>query len=323
MSLSNPLVSVVIPAYNAEPFIRDALDSLMAQTYPNLEVLVVDDGSTDGTRQAVMSYGDRVKYAFEENSGGCSRPRNLGIDRTSGELIAFLDADDVMAKDRLAVEVEFLTPHPDAALVFSNFQPFWESGLRGDDHFSTCPRLSPLLSALQPGVPGLVLEPSVSTELLLTENFGSSSPMVRRTAVDAVGQFDESLRACEDFDFVYRVAAHYPIGIASRVGWFKRQHRDNMTTNTENMYRHIIVTRQRLLARERIPRRRRKLKRALAQYHLGLAYYYTGRDNALALRHAVSSLRFWPAPNPRHFARILLDVLGRDTLHLGTTRGSA
>src|SRR5712691_12899952 len=105
---ANPLVSVIIPAFNAERFIRQTLDSVLAQTYQNLEVIVVDDGSTDRTRECVLSYRDRVKYLYEENSGGCSKPRNEGIRAASGALLAFLDADDVMAPHRIAREVRFL-----------------------------------------------------------------------------------------------------------------------------------------------------------------------------------------------------------------------
>jgi glycosyltransferase involved in cell wall biosynthesis len=323
VSLSNPLVSVVIPAYNAEPFIRDALDSLMAQTYRNLEVLVVDDGSTDGTRQAVMSYGDRVKYVFEENSGGCSRPRNLGIEVASGELLAFLDADDVMAVDRVSTEVDFFACHPEVALVFSNFRRFTDFASPEPGHFSGCPRLARLLTTIGSEVPKLVLESSLSTELLLTENFGSSSPMVRRRALDVAGRYDESLTACEDFDFQYRVAASFPIGVIPRVGWFKREHGRSMHATISRIHSNNIVIRRRMLDRESQPGRRRQLKRALAQYHLDMAYFYTGHDNGLALRYAWQSLKYRRRPSPRHWLRILADTCGRDTLHLGATRGRA
>jgi glycosyltransferase involved in cell wall biosynthesis len=314
----NPLVSVVIPAYNAERFIRQTLDSVLAQTYQNLEVIVVDDGSTDRTRECVLSYRDRVTYLYEENSGGCSKPRNEGIRAASGALLAFIDADDVMAPHRIAREVEFLIEHPEAALVFTNYQDFTGDVMAAENHFDTCPLLSDLLRNAPQG--DLILDSDVSTEMFLTENFGSASPMVRREAIDSVGAFDESLKPGEDFDFQFRVASAYKIGVISRVAWHKRQHPDNMSSNVPNILHFKIVGRKRILEQETVGRRRRKLKKMLGSYDLSLAYYYTGRQNGLALRHVLSSLRFTPLRSPKHLLRILLDVLGRDTNRVRVSR---
>jgi len=311
-----PLVSVIIPAFNAERYLAETLDGIFAQTYPNIEVIVVDDGSADGTRGIIESYGKPVTYLYQDNSGGCSKPRNEGMRVASGDLFVFIDSDDVMAPHRVATQVAFLAAHPEAALVFSNYQDFDERGIEPVDHFATCPLLSDRLRRQQVG-DGLVLDPADSTELLLTENFGSSSPMVRRAAVDVIGMFDESLRASEDFEFQYRVAARYPIGLIPAVGWYKRLHSRTMSSNLPNTLHHKILTRQRLLERETVARRRRKLKRVIATRYRALAYYQTGRDNLLALRLGLISLRYRPSGDDlKVFARILLDVLGRDTNHV-------
>jgi glycosyltransferase involved in cell wall biosynthesis len=306
-------VSVIIPAYNAERYLGATLESILAQTYPNIEIIVVDDGSKDATAHVARSYGDRVKYVHQENSGGCGKPRNHGMRVASGDVFVFLDSDDLMVPDRIAREVEVMRRHPGVGMIFSNYRDFEGDHVHDGGHFETCPILSARLRTLPPGATQTVLQPSESTELLLTENFGSSSPMVRREAVEFAGTFDEALRASEDYDFQYRVASHFCIALIPQVGWHKRLHQGSMSSQTPNILHHKILTRTRLLQVEQVPRRRRKLRRRLAILHAELAYHQTGRNNALALRHALTSLRYRPQPQPKLFARIVLDVLGRDT----------
>ena len=137
-----PRVSVIIPAFNAERYIRETLDSILAQTYPEVEVTVVDDGSTDGTAACVRTYGDSVRYVHQKNSGGCGSPRNAGMRAATGEFFAFLDSDDVLAPHRLQTEVEFLTRNPDVGMVFSNYRDFQGDRVHDGSHFEECPLLS-------------------------------------------------------------------------------------------------------------------------------------------------------------------------------------
>ncbi len=217
-------VTVIIPAFNAERYIRETLESVMAQTYRDVEVVVVDDGSRDRTAEIVRSFGDRVGYLYQDNSGGCGKPRNEGMKAASGDVFVFLDSDDLMVPGRIAREVDVLRRHPGVGMVFSNYQDFEGDRIYEGGHFESCPILSGRLGTLPPGARQTILLPSESTELLLTENFGSSSPMVRRDAVECVGPFDETLRASEDFEFQYRVASHYCIALIPQVGWHKRLH---------------------------------------------------------------------------------------------------
>jgi glycosyltransferase involved in cell wall biosynthesis len=112
---TKPLVSVVIPVYNAEAFLRESLDSVLAQDYDPFEVIVVDDGSTDASGQIAQSYPD-VRYLRQENQGASSA-RNLGIADARGEMIANVDADDVIPPQKLSTQVGFLLDHPDVACV--------------------------------------------------------------------------------------------------------------------------------------------------------------------------------------------------------------
>lgn len=310
---STPRVSVIIPAFNAEAFIGDTLDSVLAQTYPNIEVIVSDDGSVDGTRRRVASYGARVKYVYAPNSGAPARPRNVGIRAAYGELLTFIDADDLMAPGRIAVQVDFFERHPEAALVFSDYEEFGDDKTQEQGHFQTCPGLRALLTRSAHLSEGLILDPATATELLLTENFGSSSPMVRRGVIDRVGGFDESLTSSEDFEFQFRVASCFSIGIIPEIHWYKRQHPSNMSAHAERTLSRKIAVRQRILAEETVGRRRRLLKRRIAGWHADLAYFYTGRDNSLAFKHMLSSVWLSAMLRPKLLGRLTLDVLGRDS----------
>jgi glycosyltransferase involved in cell wall biosynthesis len=318
MTTTTPRVSVIIPAFNAEAFIAETLDSVLAQTYANVEVVVCDDGSTDGTRQRVEAYGTAVRYVHSANSGAPSRPRNVGIRASTGELLAFIDADDLMAPGRIAAQVAFLVRHPEAGLVFSDYDEFGDDKTAERGHFETCPLLSALLKERADAGDGLVLDPGTATELLLTENFGSSSPTVRRPVVEKVGGYDETLTSSEDFEFQFRVASSCSIGILPEIHWHKRQHPLNMSAHAERTLSRKIEVRRRILAAETIRRRRWKLKRRIAGWHADLAHFYTGRDNRLALRHALHSVATAPALRVSLFARLALDVLGRDSGRLRT-----
>jgi len=309
----SPRVSVIVIAYNAEPYITQTLDHVLAQTYRDFELIVVDDGSRDGTAERIRAFGDRVTYLHQPNSGACSKPRNTGIEAARGDILAFIDSDDLMAPDRLANEVAFLDRHPDVGLVFSNYKDFTTEGIRDQDHFASCPQLHARLEQPREDSDGLILVPADSTELLLTETFGSSSPTLRRDVVARTGGFDEGLKASEDYEFQFRVASQVNIAVLPRVGWLKRSHSNNMSSNTPNILKYKIITRQRILDRETEPRRRRKLRGMLATYYSSLAYYHTGRDNSAAWRCAMTSLRLRRWPDLRVLARLLVDVLGRDT----------
>ncbi len=302
----------MIPAFNAAKYIRETLDSVLAQTYRPIEVIVVDDGSTDGTREQILAYGDRVRYVWQPNRGPSS-PRNHGVRLASGEFVAFLDADDLIAPQWIAAAVAVMKRRPDVGLTFMNFVHFDSAGVDPTDHFATCSLLGAHLAGRRnPGDP-VVLPPAVSTDILLVENFGSSAPVVRRAAIAAAAGFDETIPANEDYDFNYRIAARYHIAVIPDVLMHKRRHDGNLTAHPDLIFSGQIMVRYKMLAATSDARVRRSLWNTIGTYHLGLAYYYTGRDNRRAFRHACRGLWFRRRPSVRHFARIVADVAGRDT----------
>src|SRR5438874_1624069 len=117
--MSRPLVSVVIPTYNSAHYIGEAVQSVLAQTYTNFEVIVVDDGSTDDTRERLESVAGRIRYLYQPN-GGVSKARNRGIQEARGELIAFLDGDDEWLPEKLAKQLAYMRANPSSPLVHAD-----------------------------------------------------------------------------------------------------------------------------------------------------------------------------------------------------------
>ena len=124
-----PTVSVIIPTYNRRTYVQEAIDSVLAQTYPDYEIIVIDDGSTDGTDQVLHArYGDRIRYVWQENQGE-SAARNRGIALARGEYIALLDSDDLWLPDKLAKQIPFLDSHPGAVLALPQV---WQINANGE-----------------------------------------------------------------------------------------------------------------------------------------------------------------------------------------------
>jgi glycosyltransferase involved in cell wall biosynthesis len=295
----HPLVSVVIPAYNAESFIDDALRSVLGQTYANLEIIVVDDASTDRTSARIAAYAPRVHCIRDAHSlGSASAPRNTGIGHCTGEYITFLDADDILLPDRIEKQVEFLSSHPEVELVFSDYRNFSSTGPADRSHFQTCLRLQQMLG----DTPTLVLTSAEATALLAQENFGiSGSFMIRETILKLETGFEPMLRACEDFHFYFRVARHGQVGVINEVGMLRRLHEDNMTSNPLRMLSEGIRSRTFLRDSENNSRIREYFDRYIAECHASLARYHAEHgdylraigEDARALWRDSSGSRFW------------------------------
>lgn len=200
-------ISVVIPAYNSAVYIRETLESVLAQTSPPLEVIVVDDGSTDETAAIVRTYAGRIRLLQQENKG-VSAARNLGIQQAQGDYIAFVDSDDLWLPEKLGRQ---------AACILEK-QVAWVSC--GADFFdnSTGKILHSYRMKLYEGD---VLERLLAACFIL-----SPTPVVKKSIFEEIGYFDESYRAPmnEDWDMWMRIAARYPVGMVYQVLALKREH---------------------------------------------------------------------------------------------------
>lgn len=196
--MNSPLVSVVIPAFNAKKWIAEAIDSVLAQTFEDYEIVVVDDGSTDATEQALggLIRAKQIRFFRQQNSG-VSAARNRGVDESRGELIAFLDADDLFHPEKLRKQVALFDQQPDLGFVYANFEKFadagGELGVRDMGQFRG--RV----------YPGILQEWSALMAL--------PTLMVPKQVFQALGGFDESVSWGEDIDLYFRITREYAIDL--------------------------------------------------------------------------------------------------------------
>jgi hypothetical protein len=208
-------VSVVIPTYNRAHTVLDAVWSVLTQRFRDLELIVVDDGSTDDTAARLAAVGDPRLQVIMGRHAGVSAARNLGVAKASGDLIAFLDSDDLWHPDKLACEVAFLTRHPEVDAVFTDLEK-----RHGDQVFPSFMRETAVFSrrlARARYPEGLVLEPRQMRLCLLQEvPIKPSALTLRRAAFDAVGGFDETWSSSEDWEFLLRLAREHRFGYLDR-----------------------------------------------------------------------------------------------------------
>lgn len=256
---SVPLVSIIIPAYNAQTTLTSTLESVLAQTYDNIEIIVVDDGSTDGTAGIVRQYGERVRYYFQENSGGCARARNTGMGHASGDYISFIDADDLMVYDRIQKQIEFMQLHNDIDMVFCNYRNFGSRSMFDETHFHSCPILWQRIKDRE----AIVMDDACA--VLARENFGiMGTVLIRSKCLREVTGFETRLKACEDFHFYYRIARNARVGVLKHVGLLRRLHDHNMSSNVLKMLLEGIHSRTLLYRSEPDPLNRRYLSDYIA-----------------------------------------------------------
>ncbi len=186
-----PEVSVIIPTYNRLPFLREAVASVLNQTHRDFELILVDDGSTDGTAEYAQGLPAPVVYLYQENAGP-SAARNRGIRAARGAFLTFLDSDDLWQPRKLATQVAFMHAHPEAVVCYTD--EIWiRRGVR----------VNPRNKHRKYG--GWIFERCLPLCIV-----SPSSVLMRRRFFDVVGLFDETLPACEDYDLWLRGALHFP-----------------------------------------------------------------------------------------------------------------
>ncbi|MDJ0875222.1 MAG: glycosyltransferase, partial [Desulfobacterales bacterium] len=183
---------MIIPTYNRGWILEEAVDSVLAQTYTDFELIVVDDGSTDDTRALLQPFGQRIAYVHQDNQG-VSAARNTGLRLARGELIALLDSDDLWKPAKLARQVAFFHAQPEAQICQT--EEVWIRRGR---------RVNPKNRHRKAS--GWIFEPSLALCLV-----SPSAVMLRRGLMDAMGGFDVSLPACEDYDLWLRISLRCPI----------------------------------------------------------------------------------------------------------------
>ena len=279
----NPLVSVIIPNHNYGRYLREAVDSVLAQTYPHREILVVDDGSTDESPDILRSYGDRVR-GIRQARQGVAAARNRGVANSRGALMAFLDADDRWRPEKLARQVARWCADPSLGLVHCGVHMIDAEGAR--------------LGTVCEGVEGWVAQ-----ELLLFRRLtyvtGGSGAVVSRESFEEAGGFDARLSTSADWDFYYRIALRRRFAFIPEPLVEMRRHAQNMHANIQAMAHDMLAAYAKAFAQP-APEIRSLRRRAYGNLHMVLAgcFFRAGRPSACAW-HLVRSLWLTPANSRR------------------------
>jgi len=231
----SPLVSVIIIFLNEELFLREAVDSVLSQTFDDWELLLVDDGSIDASADIARGYAERspckVRYLFHEGRGnrGMSASRNLGIRNARGKYISYLDGDDVWLDKKLEEQVAILESNYKAAMVYGPLQRWFSwngnpSDLRREDLFGAGRK------GVHPHRDTLVKPPTLVRLFLLDEYFIPGGILIRRDAIDSVGMYDEAFRGMyEDTVMMTKICLEFPVFVSGKV-WYKyRMHPEACT----------------------------------------------------------------------------------------------
>ena len=185
-----PTISVIIPTYNRAVYVTKAIDSILAQTYTDYEIIVVDDGSTDNTKEALKSYEDKINYIYQENKG-VSSARNTGMRAASGQWIAFLDSDDIWLPDKLSSQIQSIK-NADAKVCFTKVTHVRESQSINEknkcDTVQSKEFTEPFL---------LVLDDS--------QKLYVQAMLIERNFLEQMGGFDESMKVAEDTKLIYNL----------------------------------------------------------------------------------------------------------------------
>ncbi len=224
-----PVVSVVIPTYNRLPKVKDAIESVLSQTYRDFEFWVVDDGSTDGTGEALRAFGNKIKYISQDNRGA-SAARNLGARVSRGKYLAFLDSDDLWEPEKLEIQVKCMEENPQFPLCYTD--EIWiRKGIR----------VNPKKRHAK--YSGWIFEKCLPLCII-----SPSSALMKRALFVEIGGFDETLPVCEDYDFWLRVTCRYPVLFIDKKLIVKRGgHGDQLSTRSWGNDRYRVTALEKLL----------------------------------------------------------------------------
>jgi glycosyltransferase involved in cell wall biosynthesis len=251
-------VAIVIPTYNCARPLPRAIESVLAQTYRDYQVFVIDDGSTDGTDVIVQQYADRITYVQQPNAGAAAA-RNHGISLSRSRYVAFLDADDVWLPTKLERQIELLNSQPEVGLVCSDFL------MEGVVHTSQIDHPTSAFSGRY-------------FEYLLRHCFiFTSAVVVRRQCLDEIGAFNESLKVSEDYNLWLRIASRWPVAVVPEILVHKHHSSGSLSvaTSIEDRLRYGIAAFEHVLSVSTglSDHERRILRRAIAdRYHIFGSY---------------------------------------------------
>jgi len=274
----NPSVSVVIATYNRADLLPETIESVLNQRFQDFELIVVDDGSTDNSREVLRRYEPRVHYIYQENHGP-SAARNLGVRHAKGAWIAIQDSDDLCAPEHLAALHGYVQSHPECGMVFGN-----GAYLGGKEHNRET-----------------IVPPDKSRRLArdgvrLVDHFDRSivrlqAALISKRCYDALGGHDESLWLCMDLDLSFRLFMNYSVAYIDQVVFLYRRHPGNISRNEEVRTLENIRVIEKLL--KEFPEARKLLGQTTIDHRVAYRYYRLakGRWKRKQFAEARSALR--------------------------------
>ena len=257
-----PKVSIIIPSYNRAEMLVECLESVFIQTFTDYEVIVVDDGSTDNTEDVLKPYRERITYIKHENKGNAAA-RNSGLDVAKGELIAFLDSDDLWLPHKLMKEVEYLDQHPDVDMVCANGTFFGSLKFAGK-------KVVPDKRAIPLEKDGVTLK-----AIFTRSSLRPSAMVLRKHVIEGTKGFDPDFKVCVDLDFAFRVLMKYKVIFINEPFFKMRKHDDHVSGDSERRTLFNIKAIEKLL--REYPEARTLIGEKLINRRLAYRYYRLGK----------------------------------------------
>jgi len=252
-------ISAIITAYNSALFLSDAIESVLNQSHPVDEILVVDDGSNDETSAIAAKYADKgVRYIYQDNQGPGSA-RNLGLKNTRGELVAFLDADDIWLENKISQQIDYMETHPDVGVVSG--QKIWWKITEGDskwiEHFG-------------------ISHSRLKREIVVKNVVGNPSmALIRRSVIEEAGNYNQNLRWGQDWEIWIRMSNYTQFGFLKDPIIIYRAHSDNITYKTPIKRLDCLLNISKVAIQNYKPAWRRPL---LLAHAISNNYYYRAKN---------------------------------------------
>lgn len=305
--------SVIVPMYNAKAYIGKTIESILPQLDGDMELLIIDDGSTDGSAEIADHYAsDKIRRIRIANSGGPARPRNEGIRHAQGDILFIFDADDLMLPGKISLTLDAFSQHPEVAMIFTDFQ-----SIDGNDQLLNADYLGAydFMKRHRKGDGRAVRIPAADAyRSLAFENYiGTSSVAIRREVLKSIGEFDASLKNSDDRDMWFRITRQHDVAYLPKVLHSYRVHAQSISHRST----HARVDSKVSVLKKQLPYSpdagfRKQILGLCADNYFSLAWEHSKQGQTTeGLRYLILSMQhgFRPA-QIRLFAKLLLQKFG-------------
>lgn len=222
MANTSSLVSIILPTYNCANFLPDSIRSILLQTYGSYEIVVVDDGSTDNTKEVLDTFMGKIKYISLEQNKGLPTARNIGIQSAQGKYIAFIDADDLWSPEKLQTDIEYFQMYPEVGMVYSRHVNVDEKG-----------------KFINRGTKRQLPSGNIFIQLFSEQNFiTTSTVVVKKEVFETTGLFDEQFFNCQDWDMWLRIAFYFKVAGINKFLVKYRHNPNSLSKNYQRVLKH-------------------------------------------------------------------------------------